>query len=135
MGTYLSKFNFIQQQNQKKQQLDEILELSMTQENTDNFFVLDYNSISTLQQSKTVPNNINDEKIDGGNIIDDDNSLENASLLKTNYSDLLNTTLSEKEDDVEKDSSDILNSDMSSIDSINSISEWNTIMDLSKTVF
>lgn len=133
MGTYLSKFNFTQ--NKKKQQLDEILELSMTQENTDNFFVLDYNSISTLQQSKTIPNNLNDEKIDGGNIIDDNNSLENATLLKTDYSMLLNTTLSEKEDDVEKDSSDILNSDMSSIHSINSISEWNTIMDLSKTVF
>jgi len=100
MGLFFSKNKVV------KQTLDQILELSITENNTDNFFVLDYNSITT------------------------DNFKS-----KTNYSELLNTTLTD--DNMIKSESlseQIINSDMSSLDITDTISEWNTLIDLSKTI-
>lgn len=100
----------------EKQRLDKIMELSMSTNinNTDNFFVLDYNSLSMPQYNS-----------------------------KTNYSDFLNTTIvSSKENslqDKENNENQMVETfldeeDISSLDITNTLSEWNTVMDLSKTI-
>jgi len=104
-------FNEVKEQ----EQLDKIMELSMSKNlnNTDHFFVLDYNSLSMPPYNS-----------------------------KTNYSDLLNTTihssnensLNEIEIQELKEKNIISNHEMSSLDISNTLSEWNTVMDLSKTI-
>lgn len=105
MGILFSKSK---NSNEEKQTLDKIMELSMTDNinNTDNFFILDYNSITTKSFAS-----------------------------KTNYSDLLNTTtISDNILENSNSNNDIDNSKMSTIVLSNSLSEWNTVMDLSKTI-
>ena len=48
---------------------------------------------------------------------------------KTDYSDILKTTIKSKESSLSE-----INSEMSSLDISNTLSEWNTLLDLSKTV-
>ena len=110
-------YNFNEVKEHEQEQLDKIMELSMSKNlnNTDHFFVLDYNSLSMPPYNS-----------------------------KTNYSDLLNTTIhSSNEDSLnemqieelkEKEENIISNHEMSSLDISNTLSEWNTVMDLSKTI-
>ena len=115
----IKKIFTIEKNKEEQEKLDKIMELSMStnmNNNTENFFVLDYNSLSIPQYNS-----------------------------KTNYSDFLNTTIvSSKENslqDSEEEEEDnklveLLSDDqeMSSLDITNTLSEWNTIMDLSKTM-
>lgn len=99
MGNFLAKKKNINT-------LDKILELSLDPElntKTDNFFVLDYN---TLMQSMTTNNKS-----------------------KTDYSDILKTTIESKDSSLSD-----MDSEMSSINISNTLSEWNTLIDLSKTI-
>ena len=106
-------YNYYNKDDSKnKQQLDKIMELSITDNlNTEKFFILDYNSFSI--------------------------STKNMNS-KTDYSELLNTTiasLNENSENLEKTiDSAISNKEMSSLDISNTLSEWNTMIDLSQSI-
>lgn len=137
MGNYFFKYyyNF---ENNKKQTLDQILELSMTQNNLEDFFILDYNSISTFKSKTDNHNIIQTKNNNNNNIFQSKSDNNNIIQSKTNYSDLLNTTLSEQNMDnlnsINENKSNIVLTDVSSLDISNTLSEWNTLLDLSKTV-
>jgi len=115
----IKKIFTIEQKEEEQQKLDKIMEVSMSKNmnnNTENYFVLDYNSLSIPQYNS-----------------------------KTNYSDFLNTTIASSKDNSLQDGGgeeendklvELLSDEqeMSSLDITNTLSEWNTIMDLSKTM-
>lgn len=103
MGIFYSK-----KKQEEKETIDKILDLSNNTDfnsNTNHFFVLDYNSLTTKSFHS-----------------------------KTNYSDIFNSTETNIQSSSEYLSNVISNTDMSSLNLSNSLSEWNTKNDLSKTI-